>query len=621
GAGLCFGLPAGGELHAVIAVPERLVTDDARSALEALAREATLALEAVTLTERNARRRSEERFSSLVRHASDIVGILGADGSLRYVSQSVRRVLGYDADAMVGTQLLDYVHPDDRAHALAVLTETAGEDPARPVDLEFRARDAAGEWRHLETLATNLTGDPSVAGVVINARDVSDRKAFERQLSHDALHDRLTGLANRALFFDRLAQALAHKQRVASCNAVLFLDIDDFKGVNDGLGHAGGDEVLREVARRISRCIRASDSAARLGGDEFAVLLNDVTSGVHAADIAERIMRAISEPILLVGHEVLVHASVGIALDGDGEHAIGADAILRNADAAMYLAKGRGKGCYHVFEAAMHDAAVQRLRLKADLRRAIDEGELFVEYQPIVRLDGEEISGVEALVRWQHPERGIVPPGEFIPLAEESGLIVQLGEVVLRTACRDVGALHAIDPSAPPLAVSVNISARELQRRQIVDTVARTLKELAFPPASLIMELTESVMMHDMDLAVERMQELRTLGVRLAIDDFGTGYSSLNYVRKFPIDLLKIDRSFIQDINEGGEISGLTASIVGLAQILKLEPVAEGIENADQLARLRELNCTFGQGYHLHRPMRVDAVAALLRSRAAAVTG
>ena len=615
---LLFGVAAGGELSAVIGLRDSDSAADMQYALGALARETARALESLMLTERRTRERSEARFSSLVRHASDVVCILDHDTSIGYVSQSVDRVLGYHADTMTGTRLIDLVHHEDYNHVLRVLEHAAGADASQPVALEFRVRDAIGEWHHLETLATNLTQDPSVEGLVLNARDISDRKEFERQLSHQALHDRLTGLANRVLFRDRVSHALTRQQRSHAPVAVLFLDLDDFKSVNDSLGHSAGDQLLCEVARRIGRCIRASDSAARLGGDEFAVLLDDVEDGSHAAEIAMRIMDAVGRPLVIDGHELLVNTSIGIALDSDHSEpgAVGADTLLSNADAAMYLAKGRGKNRYHMFEPAMHEAAVSRLQLKSDLRRALDQGELFVMYQPIVRLATGEIAGVEALVRWQHPERGVVSPGDFIPIAEESGLIVQIGEFVLRTACRDVRAMQLQYPRSRALTVAVNLSARDLQQRQIVETVRRALDESGLAAESLVMELTESVMMQDMDLAVLSMHELRGLGVRLAIDDFGTGYSSLNYVRQFPIDLLKIDRSFIQDVSEDGEISALTASIIDLAHILDLEPIAEGIETAAQIARLQELNCEFGQGFHMYRPMPADALAEVLAAPA-----
>jgi diguanylate cyclase (GGDEF)-like protein/PAS domain S-box-containing protein len=596
-------------------------TSEVEYTLGALERETARALESLMLTERHARERSELRFSSLVRHASDVVCILDADTSIRYISQSVERVAGYDAEAMTGKRLIEFVHPEDCNHVLTVLAHAAREDAAQPTALEFRVRDTSGSWHHLETLATNLTDDPGVAGVVLNARDISDRKAFERELSHQALHDRLTGLANRVLFRDRVSQALARQQRAANATAVLFLDLDDFKSINDSLGHSAGDELLCEVARRIAACVRASDSAARLGGDEFAVLLDAVADGPHAAEIAVRIMQAVSEPVLIDGHELLVNTSIGIALDSDSRADAGAgdfsaDALLRNADAAMYLAKGQGKNRYHMFEPAMHDAAVRRLQLKTDLRRAIDNGELFVQYQPIVRLDTADILGVEALVRWQHPERGVVSPGDFIPIAEESGLIVQLGEFVLRTACRDIRALQAQRPGQPPLTVAVNMSARELQQRHIVDSVRIALEESGLAAECLVIELTESVMMQDMDLAVLCMHDLRQLGVRLAIDDFGTGYSSLTYVRQFPIDLLKIDRSFIQDVSEDGQTSALTASIIDLAHILELTPVAEGIETPAQLERLKALGCELGQGFHLHRPMPLQDLSRMLLTSA-----
>jgi diguanylate cyclase (GGDEF)-like protein len=444
---------------------------------------------------------------------------------------------------------------------------------------------------------------------------VSERKALERRLAHQAFHDALTNLPNRALFRDRVEQALTRRRRHGTRLAVVFLDLDDFKTVNDSLGHAAGDAVLQEVASRLRECIRASDSAARLGGDEFAVLLDGVADELEAITVTERLIEALVPPVVLDGRECLTTPSVGIAFDSDG--AEDAEELLRNADLAMYLAKDQGKGSYAVFQPAMHAAAVDRLELKADLKRAVQDDGLSLVYQPIVNLEDGDIIAVEALARWVHDERGPVPPSEFIPLAEQTGLIVPLGRELLREACRQAAAFQATCPREPALAMSVNLSARQLQSPDIADEVRAALEEAEISPSSLVLELTESAMMEDVELAIRRLNELRDLGVSLAIDDFGSGYSSLNYIRRFPIDILKIDRSFIQGVARGAaETQALTAAIIDLAGILGLRPVAEGIENAAQLTRLRELGCPLGQGFYLYTPQSATHIATLLRDQA-----
>jgi diguanylate cyclase (GGDEF)-like protein/PAS domain S-box-containing protein len=555
---------------------------------------------------------SEARFGSLVRNSSDVVTVLAPDTTIRYASPAAERILGYEPHELVGTKLAYLAHPDDRAELVAFVGRGVQHEGTHPVPMEFSIRRAERTWIRVEALRTNLLHDPNVGGVVLNTRDISERKAFERQLQHLAFHDTVTDLANRALFRDRVEHALERQQRGALPIAVLFLDLDDFKTVNDSLGHAAGDALLREVGGRIRTGIRAADTAARLGGDEFGLLLEEVDEAT-VADVADRIMRGFETPFALEGKEVFVRASMGIAFgDADLRGQRGAEELLRNADVAMYTAKEKGKGRYQVFEPDMHQSVLQRLELKADLQRAVDGGEFVLHYQPIIRLETGEITGFEALVRWEHPERGTIAPGDFIELAEDTGLIVPIGAFVLERACRDAAALQAARPGAPPLTMSVNLSARQLQRPAIVDDVRRVLQETALPAESLVLEITETAVMGDLDGSILRLHELKGLGVRLAIDDFGAGYSSLTSIRRFPVDILKVDRSFVEDVNDDGEVSALTGAIIELAGILELHPVAEGIERPEQLRRLIELGCEQGQGFLFARPVPLQEIRALL---------
>jgi diguanylate cyclase (GGDEF)-like protein len=521
-------------------------------------------------------------------------------------------VLGYDPEALEGTPFADLVHPDDKTHVLSFVTASEGGTDL----IEFRARHHDGPYRYMETLRTNLLHDPNVRGIVLNTRDITERKEFEEQLQHQAFHDSLTNLANRALFRDRVIHAIERQERDHRPLAVLFMDIDDFKTVNDSLGHAAGDALLREVGDRVRSCLRAADTAARFGGDEFAILLEDGGDGIQAVEVADRIMQSLEAPFVLEGKEVFAGASIGIAVHDDGA---GADVeeVLRNADVAMYMAKERGKGRYQVFETEMHDTALKRLELKADLQRALEHEEFVLHYQPVIELETGAITGVEALVRWIHPVRGLVPPLDFIPLAEETGLIVPIGRWVLREACRFANELRQHDRTGPDFHMAVNLSARQLARPEIVDEVREILEETDVPPSALVLEITESVMMQDMDMSIERLTSLKELGVQLAIDDFGTGYSSLNYVRRFPVDILKVDKSFIDGVNDEGESSALTAAVIELAGILNLRPVAEGIERADQLDRLLELHCDFGQGFFFAKPLPSEELESLLEERLA----
>jgi diguanylate cyclase (GGDEF)-like protein/PAS domain S-box-containing protein len=568
------------------------------------------------LTEDLTRRQSEARFASLVQHSSDVVTVVDADSTVRWVSPSVERVLGYEPAELDRTQLTAIVHPEDKASVLQFLVNGGVEGDTHPGLTEFRLRHREGFWVHVETLRTNLLQDPNVRGIVLNTRDVSERKAFEEQLEHQAFHDTTTGLANRALFRDRVEHALERQIRDDRPVSILFMDLDDFKTINDSLGHAAGDRMLAEVGERLRHCLRAADTAARLGGDEFAILLEDGGEGLGAADVAARILETLEGPFHLGDTQVFCRASIGIATaDRDRDGIASAEELMRNADVAMYMAKESGKNRYQIFEPAMHDTALKRLELKADLQRALDNGEFVLHYQPVIELETGEISGLEALLRWQHPRRGLVPPMDFIPLAEESGLIVPIGDWVLLEATRQARALQERYPVYPPLHMAVNLSARQLQRPEIVADVAEALMQSGLAPSSLVLEITESVMMQDVELSVQRLTELKEIGVRLAVDDFGTGYSSLNYIQQFPVDILKVDKSFIDAVNTDPRKSALTATIIKLAADLDLRPVAEGIERADQLEQLLALHCDMGQGFYFAKPLTMDGIDDLLATR------
>ena len=447
-------------------------------------------------------RRGEARLGALVRHASDVITILDRDATVAYQSPSIEGILGYDADVVLGRRFTELVCENDRTR-FAQAVETVG-DEAQAFECSLAHQD--GTVRHFEILLTNLTDEEHVGGILLNARDVSERKAFEAELTHQAFHDTVTGLANRAMFTERVRQALARARREDANLAVLFFDLDDFKTVNDSLGHAAGDDVLREVARRLDVSIRGADTAARFGGDEFAVLLEDVVDSQDAADVAQRILEMLSRPIEAGHRDVSVGASIGVsvALTGDPR---GAEDLVRDADAAMYIAKRDGKGAYRLFEPAMHEGVLARLELRTDLQQAIGTDQLELYYQPVVRLEDGSISGVEALLRWNHPERGMVSPVEFIPIAEETGLIVPIGRWVLREGCRHARRLEAA--AAHPPRMSVNLSLKQLQQSDIVADVRSALEESGLPAERLVLEITESVLIEDTDLAIERLHALK----------------------------------------------------------------------------------------------------------------
>ncbi len=575
-----------------------------------LAAEVALALQSAALVEETLNQRSEARLGALIKNASDVICIVGRDTAIGYLSPSMRRSFGHDPDPLIGRPLAEVVHPDDAVRLVAFLAAAAAHPAGQPLMAEFRMRHTVHGWRDVEALGANLLEEEAVNGIVLNIRDISERKSLQAELEHQAFHDTLTGLPNRALFRNRVEHALGAQLRTEQSVAVLFLDIDDFKTVNDSLGHAAGDRVLQQVAVRLESCLRPTDTAARLGGDEFAILINDSESEASAIEVTQRLMNELSAPVSLDEREVRVGTSIGIAYsDSDRLTCRNADELLRNADAAMYMAKESGKNDYQVYEPEMHAKALARLELKSDLQRAVDAGEFTLRYQPIIDLASGEMSCMEALVRWEHPTRGTMAPLDFIPLVESTGLIVPLGRHILNEACSWAAHMQRECPRDPPLSVAVNVSAFQVERKEFIDEVRETLERTGIPPASLILELTESVMMRDMDLSTMHMNSLRELGVRLAIDDFGTGYSSLNYLRRFPVDILKIDRSFLADQNP--EVCELTATVVRLAQIFKLKAVAEGIETAGQLERIEDTKCEYGQGFHFSEPLAREEILAL----------
>ncbi len=665
--------------------------------------------------------RNEARFRAMVRESSDIMAIIDAHGYLTYVSPATERILGLDSDALIGTNAFDLVHPDDRPLALHAF-DVATSEPDAADQVEFRMSHADGGWRNIEAVSTNLVHDPAIAGLVVSARDVTDRRRAEAELreaqerfrsafehapigmalmaldgrlfrvnramvqilgrsteellittvrdlthpddheacaealgrllsgqapslqlelryihhdghpvwvslswslvrdlhgnalyfvcqmediterkasgealAHQAIHDPLTGLPNRTLFVDRLGRELTRAAAMNRRMAVLFLDLDRFKVVNDSLGHSAGDRLLVAVADRLSGAMRPDDVVARFGGDEFTVLCQNVTSAETAELIAERIGEVIAKPVPLVEGEVFVTASIGIAMS-DGQHDT-PETLLRNADAAMYSAKENGRDRSEVFDAPTHHRAVDDLRTDSALHRAIERGELRMHYQPVLDIARGALTGFEALIRWQHPERGLVPPSEFIPLAEETGLIVPLGAWALEESCRQAVRWYKASSDRTRLSMSVNLSPRQLAEPSFPNDVARVLSQTGMYPDSLWLEITETTLMRDIESALSALGALRALGLHLAIDDFGTGYSSMAYLERLPVESLKIDRSFVAGVGRRSDSSAIATAIVSLAHALRLKTVAEGIEQPEQLEWLRSIGCEFGQGF------------------------
>ncbi|WP_333306215.1 EAL domain-containing protein [Microcoleus sp. K4-C2] len=600
----------------------------------------------------SALRQSEQRFRSLIENATDITIILDGEGIFRYISPSVKRILGYAPHQAIGRSALEIVHPDDCA-AIAETLHKAIKNPKRSqCPVEYRVRHRNGSWCYVEAVATNLLYDPAVKGIVINCHDITQRKLAEEQLLHDAFHDALTGLPNRSLFTDRLEHALRlAKRRKDYLFAVLFLDLDRFKVVNDSLGHAIGDQLLVLIARRLEACMRVGDTVARLGGDEFVLLLEDIDGINEATTVVNRLQKKITSPILLDGHEVFITASIGIALSS-GEY-LEPTNLLRDADTAMYRAKELGRARHEVFNSSMHAHALRLLQLENDLRRAIESirepareedspqsapsapsapsalpplsaaPQFILHYQPIVNIANSTITSFEALVRWQHPERGLVSPGEFITIAEETGLIVPLGRWVLRTACQQIRQWQQLFPSNPPLSVSVNLSVKQFSQPDLIEYIDQVLAESHLDGSSLKLEITESVLIENSESVTAMLVQLRSRNIHLCIDDFGTGYSSLSYLHRFPTNTLKIDRSFVSrmggdfDLGKGAiDPTEIVRSIVTLSHNLGMDVVAEGVEEASQLSILKGLKCEYAQGFFFSKAVDSQTAAALIRQQA-----
>jgi diguanylate cyclase (GGDEF)-like protein/PAS domain S-box-containing protein len=478
------------------------------------------------------------------------------------------------------------------------------------VKIEGRSREAFGVLV-IQSMAPRsfAPGDIDFLQALANVlADAIERQAIEDAIRERAVHDPLTGLPNRVLFVDRLEHALARLGRQDSLAAILFLDLDHFKLVNDSLGHHVGDELLTAAAPRLRQALRSSDTVARFGGDEFGILLEDIASEHDAIETAERIAAIFARPFVLSGSEHFVTTSIGIALARGGEQA---DELIRDADAAMYRAKDRGRARYEVFDEGMRGRAIERLRVENDLRRAVERGELRLEYQPVVSLRNFSIVGVEALLRWRHPQRGEVPPSEFIPIAEENGLIEPIGRWVLEHACRQAAQWYKARPDAAPLTMSVNLSAVQV-RRSLPDIVRSVLRSTGLDPACLSLEITETVMVRDADGLGEVLEALKALGVRLVLDDFGTGYSSLSYLTRLPLDVLKVDRSFVDGLGSESRDTAITETIIAMSRALSLEVVAEGVETSEHVRELSRLGCGLAQGFHFSRAVPAEEISRAL---------
>jgi diguanylate cyclase (GGDEF)-like protein/PAS domain S-box-containing protein len=562
-------------------------------------------------TEQQALAASEERLLALVQNGSDLVMVLDADWTASYVSPSALAVLGIPGEQLLGARVSDHVAADDIPLLVQLLAGLrSGEDEA----LTLRMNHADGRPIVVEGVLTNLLAQPAVSGYVLTVRDVTDRHALQERLTYQAFHDPLTGLANRQLFADRLGHALERRPDTAGPLVVLFCDLDDFKNVNDTHGHGLGDAILKVLGLRIQSAIRSGDTAARLGGDEFGIMMES-TDLAAARILANRLVRLLSEPVTLDGITFPVTASIGMAEAMPGQ--VSSEEVLRNADVAMYWAKERGKSMVAAYDSALHAQALDRLELRSDLQRALREDELLLHYQPTIELETGRIQGFEALVRWQHPTRGLVSPGFFIPLAEQSGLIVQLGTWVLLEACR-TGALLQRDWRRPSMAV--NVSAQQLARPEFVAEVQGALAESGLPGDRLVLEITESAVLKDLQDVIPRLTELRAAGVKVAIDDFGTGYSSLAYLTDLPIDVIKVDKSFIDRVASDDQGASVTEAIIRMSHSMNLTTVAEGVEVAEQAAWLRRVNCPVGQGYFWSRPVDLAGVHDLLSKSVAGLT-
>jgi diguanylate cyclase (GGDEF)-like protein/PAS domain S-box-containing protein len=562
---------------------------------------------------------SEQRFRSAFHYASIGMALVSENGRWLQVNRSLCQLVGYTEAELLNTDIQSLTHPDELGEFLIQQSRlTKGLVDGYQAEKRYMHKSGAEVWT---LLSVSRVRDPETKSLrfIFQIQDISDRKRAEAQLVHDAFHDGLTGLPNRALFVDHLKLAIArHQRREYPLFSVLFFDLDRFKLINDSLGHLIGDQLLVAMAQRIQGCLRPGDTIARLGGDEFTVLLEDLKSNSEAIHVADRIQRELSAPFDLEGRQVFTSASIGIAPSTTGyerpEH------VLRDADTAMYYAKSLGGSRYQVFDKSMHVRAVKLLEMQNDLRQAIEKNELFVEYQPIVALDTFKITGFEALARWKHSTQGLIGPAQFIPVAEDTGLILPIGQWILREACRQARAWQQLYVGDENLTMSVNLSGKQFAQPDLINLIKDVLAETGLEPKSLKLEITESVVVENVDAASEMLTQLRNLGVGLSIDDFGTGYSSLSSLHRFPISTLKIDSSFVSRMIGHNENTEIVKTIMSLAGNLGMDVTAEGVETLEQVTRLRSFGCGRGQGFFFSRPLSAADAEALVRDAVAVVT-
>ena len=575
----------------------------------------------------------EQIFQLITENAADMIAVIDRNGKRLYNSPAYQKILGYGPDELAATSSIDQIHPDDRARVQEASAKASS--TGRGEQLEYRIRHKDGSWRFLESTASAIrSSEGESVGLVIVNRDITQRKRAEERLEHQSFHDSLTNLPNRSLFLDRLQRSVAVSRRHSEFKcAVLFVDIDEFKVFNDSLGHAVGDSLLVEIAQRLRAGLRGSDTVsrpsvdedtelfggestlARPGGDEFTVLIEELHDPSDAIRVAERIQQRLAVPFHFNRQEIVLSVSIGIAFSNNG--ATEASDLLRDAEIAMYRAKGSGKGRFEVFDHAMHAGAMKRLQLETDLRKAIELNQFRVYYQPVVSLRSGQIIGFETLSRWQRPE-GVVMPAEFIPVADKTGVILVMNRQLLYEACQQVRSWQMLFPADPPLSVNVNISPKQFAQPDLASQLGKVLQETGLAPSSLNLEITETIAMADAQRSAAVFTELKALGVRLDIDDFGTGYSSLSRLQSFPVDTLKIDRSFISRVDTDIETAEIVRVIVMLARSLRLGVVAEGVETQAQADWLKDIGCELAQGYLFSKPVPAEAIVQLLGNTAKA---
>jgi diguanylate cyclase (GGDEF)-like protein/PAS domain S-box-containing protein len=551
---------------------------------------------------------SEARFRVLTESSMDLISVVDEEGYIVYQSPALRHLIGYEPGETIGKNVFDMIHRDDLDEARSAFRRVI-EKRRSSRAVEFRIRHRDGMWRTFESLGTNCLGNPHIRGVVFNSREITDRKMIEQRIQHLAYHDNLTGLPNRSLLQDRLAHSVQRAERAGKKVAVLFIDLDNFKNINDTLGHDVGDELLRQVSRRLAECIRLEDTIARQGGDEFIILLDNIEEGHGASLVAQKVLNTLRQPFPIGGNEQHVSGSLGIALYPED----GADAqtLLKSADTAMFHGKSLGKNTYQFFTPQMNVAVKRRLLLETALRRAVIAKSFVLHYQPQINLETGEIVAVEALVRWRSEDGGTVLPGEFIAVAEETGLINEVGEWVLREGCRQAKAWQT--QGHAPRRMAINLSARQFGDKGFLEMVTRVLEETGLEPRWLELELTESQVMRQTEGVIDILNRLSAMGIHLAIDDFGTGYSSLSYLKRLPIQTLKIDQSFVRDITVDPNDTAIVVAIINMARSLELDTIAEGVETAGQLALLRSKGCRVGQGFYFSRAVDADTISEMMR--------